>query len=302
MAPEGLRLFQPATLTIESPKTVAASGFETVAFAYHQKGEGMYLSPSEVKGSVLSLEIWHFSGAGAAQGTSSDINTQEQQHVPADAEDAFMQQMRNYLGQQRQAQLLGQPTDPQFEEKVTAYLHEGYNRFVAPKLETATQDCDAAPAILSKALSFLRQVQLMQDASEFQKESNQIYDTIDKVKAKCQAYKASGAGEGVVWSGVVCSLAQPFLLTAVSSDGLTLPFQFMPGSPQGGEASYSASAYGVTWAGSGSYTVQGADAPNGSASLTVTMADSCATAPAGTYCKGFTVHIDLTPTARKGCG
>ena len=43
MVPEGLRLLQPAILTIESPRTVAASGFETVAFAYHQNGEGLYL-------------------------------------------------------------------------------------------------------------------------------------------------------------------------------------------------------------------------------------------------------------------
>ena len=32
MEPEGLRLLAPAVLTIESPKTVAATGFETVAF------------------------------------------------------------------------------------------------------------------------------------------------------------------------------------------------------------------------------------------------------------------------------
>ena len=55
MSPEGLRLLQPATLTIESPKTIAATGFEAVAFAYHQNGEGFYLKASEAKGNVLSL-------------------------------------------------------------------------------------------------------------------------------------------------------------------------------------------------------------------------------------------------------
>jgi hypothetical protein len=100
MAPEGLRLFKPAALTIESSKTAAASGFETVAFGYHQNGEGLYLNPSDAKGDVLTLEVWHFSGEAAAQGTPAEIQTQ-QQHVPSNSEDAFTQRMQEYLGMNR---------------------------------------------------------------------------------------------------------------------------------------------------------------------------------------------------------
>lgn len=184
MAPEGLRLFQPVMLTIESPKTVAATGFETVAFAYHQNGEGLYLNPSEAKGNILTLEIWHFSGAAAAQGTPAEIQTQ-QQRVPSNAEDAFTQRMRDILGRERQAQLLGQPTDPDLERTIGEFLREGYDRFIAPQLPIALQDCEAAGPILSKALSWLRQVQLLGYDGQFQAESAKIMETMSQAIVNC---------------------------------------------------------------------------------------------------------------------
>jgi hypothetical protein len=184
MAPEGLRLFQPAFLTIESPKTVAATGFETVAFAYHQTGEGLYLNPSEVKGNILTLEIWHFSGAAAAQGTSAEIQTQ-QGRVPSNAEDAFTQRMRDILGRERQAQLLGQPTDLDLERTMSEFLREAYDRFIAPQLPMALQDCEAARPILSKALGWLRQVQLLGLGEQFSAENNKIMDTMSQAIVNC---------------------------------------------------------------------------------------------------------------------
>jgi len=184
MSPEGLRLLQPATLTIESPKTVAATGFETVAFAYHQNGEGLYLHPSEVKGNLVTLEVWHFSGAGAAQATPAEIQTQ-QQRTPSNAEDAFTQRMRDYLGRERQAQLLGQPTDPDLERTMGEFLREGYDRFIAPQLPIALQDCEAARPILSKALGWLRQVQLLGYDGQFQAESAKIMETMSEAIVNC---------------------------------------------------------------------------------------------------------------------
>ncbi|MCX6060407.1 MAG: hypothetical protein NTW69_19960 [Chloroflexi bacterium] len=184
MAPEGLRLFQPAMLTIESPKTVAATGFETVAFAYHQNGDGLYLNPSEAKGNQLMIEIWHFSGAGAAQGTPAEIQSQ-QGRVPSNAEDAFTQRMRDYLGRERQAQLLGQPTDSDLQKTMGDFLREGYDSFIAPQLPIALQNCEAAPAILSKALGWLRQVQLLGYDEQFSAENTKIMDTMSQALANC---------------------------------------------------------------------------------------------------------------------
>ena len=184
MSPEGLRLFQPAILTIDSPKTVAASGFETVAFAYHQNGEGFYLKPSEAKGNILELEVWHFSGEGSAQATPAEIQTQ-QQRIPSNAEDAFTQRMRDYLGRERQAQQFpGQNPDPEFEEQMGDFAREAYDRFIVPQLPVALQDCNAAPAILSKANEWSKQVQLLYK-QRLQAEIQKIHETLGQAIVVC---------------------------------------------------------------------------------------------------------------------
>ncbi len=186
MAPEGLRLFQPAVLTIESPKTVAVEGFETVAFGYHQDGEGVYLNPSTVAGNTLTLEVWHFSGVAATQATPTEIQTQQQQYVPSIAEDAFTQRVQEYLGLERQAQLLGvvEP-DPNFLNRMSEFLREAYDSFIAPQLPIALEDCAKAPAILSRALSWARQAELLGMEDEFRAEIDKIIETYEQAKEKC---------------------------------------------------------------------------------------------------------------------
>ena len=192
MAPEGLRLFQPATLTIESPNTVAAEGFETVAFGYHEDGQGVYLNPSTIAGSTMTLEVWHFSGAAAAQATPTEIQTQHQEYVPSIAEDAFTQRVMEYLGIERQAQMLGEP-DPEGGERMIEFLREAYESFIAPQLPIALQDCKKAPAILSRALSWARQATLMTGEDEFGPEIDKIMETIEQAKEKCiQNYTGEG--------------------------------------------------------------------------------------------------------------
>ena len=193
MSPEGLRLFQPATLTIESPKTVAADGYETVAFGYHADGEGVYLNPSTVSGSLLTLEIWHFSGAAAAQATPGEIQTQQQQFVPSNAEDAFTQGVQEWLGIERQAQMFGEP-DPEGGVRMIEFLREAYESFIAPQLPIALEDCEKAPAIISKALGWARQATLMTGEDEFRTEIAKIIETYELVKEKCiQNYTGEGS-------------------------------------------------------------------------------------------------------------
>jgi hypothetical protein len=344
MSPEGLRLLQPAMLTIESPKTVAAKGFETVAFAYHQNGEGLYLNDSGVKGNVLTLEVWHFSGAGSAQGTSAEIQAQ-QQRVPSNAEDAFTQRVRDYLARERQAQLMtgvpGQNPDPDMERTIGEFLREAYDRFIAPQLPTALQDCEAARPILSKALGWLRQVQLLGYGDRFQTENNLIMETMSQALVNCynkeydqcvidkniahrttmvamlrqaallgidgqldqskilkcppRSYQISWQDQGTDWSGVVCSLDQPFTVTVLSSGSprLELPFKFVPTSSQAGTVSYDVNAFGTHWTGSGAYTVQ--DSATASPHIVGQIGDGCATTSAGQYCKPFSFNLTLTP-------
>ncbi len=196
MEPEGLRLFQPATLSIESPKTVASEGYETVAFGYHEDGQGVYLNPSTVENGILTLEVWHFSGVGAAQATPDEIQTQQQQNVPSNAEDAFTQNVQEYLGIQRQAEFIGKP-DPNFKDRISEFLRQAYDSFIAPQLPIALEDCDKAPAIISKALGWARQASLLgqtnENGNEFKAEIDKIIQTYEQVKEKCvQNYVGEG--------------------------------------------------------------------------------------------------------------
>ena len=345
MSPEGLRLLQPAILTIESPKTVAAAGFETVAFAYHQNGEGLYLNPSESNGNLLTIEVWHFSGASAAQATSAEIQTQ-QQRIPSDAEDAFTQRMRDILGRERQAQLMGQPTNPDLENTIREFLREGYDRFIAPQLPIALQNCEAARPILSKALSWLRQVQLLGYGEQFQAENTKIMETftqaivncynkeydqcvidkkiahrttmmgllrqatllgmedqLDKNKIlKCPpttSYQASGQQQEMTYSGVICSLEQPFEVK-ITSAYYTFTIQFTPSSPQAGSFTISGTWFDVgPMDGNGSYTVNFvnsvANQLNANASWTTHT-------PVRDVTGSGIMNITLTPLGTNGCG
>jgi hypothetical protein len=298
MAPEGLRLFAPAVLRIESPKTVAAKGFETVAFAYHKDGEGLYLNPAETKDGALTMEVWHFSGGGGAQATPTEIQTQQTQHVPSAAEDAFTQRVREYIGKQRQAEMLGQPTDPKFDERMQDYLLEAYDSFIGPQLPIALKDCDKAKPIMSSALQWTRQVQMMLTGGESEKTakilalSDGVIDTYEKVKKKCWGgYRAYGAfGEGVIL-GTITSLEKPFTLTITSPGGET-QLIFTPSGPEAGTFTIDGHAQGgAVFSGKGTYTVQDA----GSTSPILITSDAGKTAASGmTFSWGHNVPIQLT--------
>jgi hypothetical protein len=298
MAPEGLRLLAPAVLRIQSPKTVAAKGFETVAFAYHKDGEGLYLNPSEAKDGAMTMEVWHFSGGGAAQATQAEINTQQTQHVPSSAEDAFTQRMREYIGRQRQAEMLGGETDPEFWNTMNSFLREAYDSFVGPELPIALKDCDKAHDIMSKALGWARQVQMMASADtkegkELIALSEGVMDTFEKVKKKCwQGYVATGTfGEGT-FIGAIDSLEKPFTLTIVAP-GAETTLLFTPTGPEAGTFKIDGHAQGgAVFSGNGTYTVKGA----GTESPTLITNDAGkTTAPGRTFSWGHNVPIELVP-------
>ncbi len=117
-----------------------------------------------------------------------------------------------------------------------------------------------------------------------------------------QGWKASWQDQGTDWSGVICSLDQPFtikVLSAGSPPRLELPFEFTPAGPDAGTVSYDVTAFGTHWTGNGSYTVQGSGADK--LSIVGQIEDGCATTPYGQLCKGFPFDIPLTPLDTNEC-
>jgi hypothetical protein len=302
MDPEGLRLFQPATLTIEPRNTMAATGFEMVAFAYHQNGEGLYLKWANVNGNLLTIDVWHFSGAGATQGTSTEIQNYQSQYVPSNDEDAFTQRVREYLGREKQAQLLGTSVDPQFETKMGAFSREAYDSFIGPQLPVALQDCAAMPGILSRALGWARQVQLLWGETKFKAEVDKILQTWNQAKVNCtRCYKVVDPGPPTSYSGTVCDFSQPFTIVEDKIDlKVTIPVTFTPTSSGAGtlNADVTASIKSgsgelvVRWVYTGTYTVEGL----GTNAVTIRATTKvCVTSGGMSNCLDLTYIYNLVP-------
>ncbi len=111
-------------------------------------------------------------------------------------------------------------------------------------------------------------------------------------------YKASGQVGNGTWSGVVCSLAQPFTVNALPPD-LVMPFEFIPTSAQAGTVTMDVTQGGVHWKGCGTYTVQESGTEN--LSIVGNMATSFkAKGGSGNY--NVAIDITLTPLDTNECG
>ena len=80
LAPEGLNLLEPATLVIKAKTRIPAK--ELVSFAYAGDGKDLHLYPLDGDPSQTTFQILHFSGYGAGQGDSGNL----QQYQPGSPE------------------------------------------------------------------------------------------------------------------------------------------------------------------------------------------------------------------------
>lgn len=225
------------------------------------------------------------------------------------------------------------------------FLREGYDRFIAPQLPVALQDCEAARPILSKALGWLRQVQLLGYDVQFQSERAKIMETMSQAIVNCYnkeydkcvidkkiehrttmmgmyrqasllgidgqldfsmiekcppttSYQTSGQQEEMTYSGVICSLEQPFKVE-VTSAYYAFTIQFTPSNPQAGSFTISG-----TWTdvgpmdGSGSYTLKSVD--NVANQLNANASWTTHT-PVRDVSGSGTMNITLTPLGTNGC-
>lgn len=84
-SPSGLELSSPAILTIQASNPIEAVDLETVGLAYQGAGEQLHLYPMQLLDSAtISMQVYHFSGHGSGQGTTSETNNMRQNHSPND--------------------------------------------------------------------------------------------------------------------------------------------------------------------------------------------------------------------------
>lgn len=111
-------------------------------------------------------------------------------------------------------------------------------------------------------------------------------------------YKATGqTPNGLVFSGVICSLDKPF--TVFGKSMLDYTFKFTPSSESAGNVDISASGMGVTGKGGGTYAIEGIDSDKPRIAVTGSVTG---TIPLGSRTGSGTIYIDLIPLDTSECG
>jgi hypothetical protein len=129
-------------------------------FAYSASGDDFHLYPLVIDPSQVAFKLVHFSGYGVALATSDERQALAQS-APVYVESALIQRIQAILGAERQAELTGVDGDPNYLDKVSALMSQYYDNVVTPLLPVIENDCDNAPAAVSKALSWVRQATLL---------------------------------------------------------------------------------------------------------------------------------------------
>ncbi|HSP10239.1 MAG TPA: hypothetical protein VLU92_11665 [Candidatus Dormibacteraeota bacterium] len=164
LEPDGLQLFQMATLTIKPAKSVPIEN--QVGVGFHGTGDNLYMQPLDPVAGI-SLHILHFSGAGVASGITGEIEEQAK-NPPTDPADQAAQEIaaadNAELAAARKDAMLGTST-PADAAKVADSLKDTlgvwFDRVVEAKVASAEADYTLTDDALNAALGWERMVQLL---------------------------------------------------------------------------------------------------------------------------------------------
>jgi hypothetical protein len=155
LQPEGLPFNEPARLDITAPDPL--NDATTLGFGARTDGSQFALQPSYNTNRTVSLYLWHFSLAGAGNGTAGDAHAQAQ-NAPDDPMAALAQQVA--------AALQACKADPNCTlaskqyELFRLYLQTA-DQVVLPKLKAAVADDAALDDALRVWLNWLREMMLV---------------------------------------------------------------------------------------------------------------------------------------------
>jgi hypothetical protein len=185
LAPEGLQLLAPATLTIEPSSSPAPD--RILGFGYQATGTDFHLEPLFPGSGAPTFTITHFSGYGVDDGTVADLSGV----TPATPEDQARQTIAEVLKGVRDRALQGgsdQLTDPE-RQKIEDALGSWYASVaqVAHSAESNESDLDAATA---QVLAWERQGELLGFAFADQRAALAASLKIGYTNASQKAYDA----------------------------------------------------------------------------------------------------------------
>lgn len=168
LEPDGLELFQMATLTIKPAKAVAIA--TQVAVSYHGSGDNLYMLPLDPT-SDISMHILHFSGYSVASGITGEIEEQAK-NPPTDPADQAAQQIaaeaNAAIAAEREAAQTGQPPSKDVVDILKGTLNKWFDQVVEPKVAAAQADYTLTDDALYSALFWQRMLALLGAEGEHQ--------------------------------------------------------------------------------------------------------------------------------------
>jgi hypothetical protein len=187
LEPDGLQLFQMATLTIKPAKSVPIE--KQVAVGFHGSGDNLYMQPLDPVAGI-SLHILHFSGAGVASGITGEIEEQAK-NPPTDPADQAAQQLaaaaNAELTAAREAALLGTSTAAdaaKVAESLKDILGAWFEHVVEAKVASAEADYTLTDDALMAALGWERMVQLLGQEEKYQAQSSRLEAQVTELRKK----------------------------------------------------------------------------------------------------------------------
>ena len=165
IAPDGLRVLEPATLTIAPAKSVPTS--QQVAFGYTGTGSQFGLVPLAT-GSTISIPLIKFGGAGLARANSGQLNARIS-HPPSDIEGGLLSQLAapSY-------QIRSHHSAKSAQQVVLGTLSGYYDSFVKTTLGSPGSSITAWARAATRSAGWENEVQVLGYARKFRKQEKVI--------------------------------------------------------------------------------------------------------------------------------
>lgn len=176
LQPSGLQFWEPVILTIDP---VAEIPIEDQTAFMISDGE-FVLHPFVLDSAEMKLPLIHFSTPGVGSGAPGNTP------APSSPQDQYSAQIAAILAAERAAQLLGQPGDPDYLDRIGDIMGDYFYDVIFPDLLSAASDCKVATRVIPMALGFSRQAALLGMDERFAIEIDAALATIGPALINCR--------------------------------------------------------------------------------------------------------------------
>ena len=186
LEPDGLELFQMATLTIKPAKDVPIAN--QVAVSYHGTGDNLYMQPLDPTAGI-SMHILHFSGYSVASGITGEI-VEQAKNPPTDAADQAAQQMNAEaaaaIAAERQAVIQGTASDQAAAANVVdilkGTLNNWFDQVVEPKVAAAQADYTLTDDAVYNGLVWQRRLAFLGAEDQHQAQIDRLTTQVEELR------------------------------------------------------------------------------------------------------------------------